>query len=85
MCIYYMSIWGPTIECNTLPEDSLINTLNNLIDSLNNLINILSKSSDNNNLDTRKIKRSESQQLTVNDEPANRAGLHLNTATSYLI
>jgi hypothetical protein len=80
-----MSIWGPTIECNTLPDDSLINTLNNLIETLNNLINVLSEYSDNNNLDTRKSKSSESQQLTLDDPPVNRAGLHLNTATSYLI
>jgi hypothetical protein len=78
-----MSIWGPTIECNTLSEDSLINTLNTLIETLNNLINTLNKY--DNNLDTRKSTSSESQQLTLNDAPTNRAGLHLNTATSYLI
>ena len=79
-----MSIWGPKIESNMLPQDDLINTLNSLIDTLNSLINTLSKSSDNNNLDTRKSKSSESQQLTLNDQPANSAGLHLNTAKSYI-
>ena len=79
-----MSIYGPKIKSNMLPEDDLINTLHSLIDTLNSLINTLSRSYDNTNLDTRKSKNSESLQLTLNDQPANSAGFHLNTAKSYV-
>ena len=79
-----MSIYGPKIKSNMLPEDDLINTLNSLIDTLNSLINALSESSANNNLDTRKSKSSEPKQIALNEQPANSGGFQQNTAISYI-
>ena len=73
-----MSIWGPKIKSNMLPEDSLIKTLNSLINTLSE------SSNNNNNLDTMKSKRSESKQIKLNDQPANSVGFHQNTAISYI-